>query len=207
MENQHIDYFQVGSHIGNTGNDHIFNSIKTNQTIVLIEPVPFLFKSLKENYSKYEENNKITYLNIAVSNKDGTLELFIPSEKNDMTQFPDWVTQLSSVNESHIPMHNIQGLIIDKIAFPCFRLNTLVKNMNISSINTLYIDTEGHDYDILMDFDLSILKPKTIIFESTHMERPFLQGTKYTHLVEHFKQNGYTIVYENGTDTCVTLKN
>jgi hypothetical protein len=43
---------QVGSHIGNTENDMIFNNINPDFEYILIEPVPYLFNQLKENYFK-----------------------------------------------------------------------------------------------------------------------------------------------------------
>jgi hypothetical protein len=67
------------------------------------------------------------------------------------------------------------------------------------------VDTEGHDYDILMDLDLSILKPKKIRFENKHMDGVHVRGEKYVKLINHFELRGYTKTDENDEDTVLTL--
>jgi hypothetical protein len=47
---------QIGSHVGNTCNDPIFNIVNNDTKLILVEPVPFLFKQLKINYNKKFEN-------------------------------------------------------------------------------------------------------------------------------------------------------
>ena len=54
-----IDFFQIGSHIGNTSTDKIFNLNFSDCSAILIEPVPSLFEKLKLNY---EEKKKIITL-------------------------------------------------------------------------------------------------------------------------------------------------
>ena len=44
-----IYIIQVGSHIGNTSNDYLYNNINTKFKYIMIEPVPYLFNQLKEN--------------------------------------------------------------------------------------------------------------------------------------------------------------
>ena len=74
MENTII---QIGSHIGNSDNDPLFNNINQNN-IILVEPVPYLFQLLKKNYNeKYPEHN-IIFINKAVSNFIGHIDLTIP---------------------------------------------------------------------------------------------------------------------------------
>ena len=42
---------QIGSHVGKTCNDPIFNVVDNNTKLILVEPVPFLFEQLKINYN------------------------------------------------------------------------------------------------------------------------------------------------------------
>jgi hypothetical protein len=52
--NEEIKYIiQIGSHIGNTENDYLYNNINFNFKYIMIEPVPYLFNQLKENYKSY----------------------------------------------------------------------------------------------------------------------------------------------------------
>jgi len=199
-----IDYFQIGAHVGKTTNDIIFNTNCTDKNIILIEPVPYLFEQLKINYASKMKNNIITFLNIAVSDNDGKLTLFVPSSNNDFQKYPSWASQLASINESHIKGH-IPNLLVDKIEVPCYKLNTLLRDIKISHIENLLVDTEGHDYNILMDLDLNILKPTTIRFEHKHMDGVFTRAGKYLLLMDHFMKHGYKMVYENFEDTVISL--
>jgi FkbM family methyltransferase len=209
----HINYLQVGSHIGNTDNDPVFNQIAPgmNMNIILIEPMVELFNKLVVNYSHKSHNNNIQFMNIAVSNHDGVLDLYkypppppklpwISAQKQ-----PEWTDQLTSVNKEHLAMHGLANSPVNKVTVRCKTLNTIISENNITSIDNLFTDTEGHDYDILMDMDLSIVKPKNILFESIHTDGSQKKGANYTTLLNKFKTNGYTIVSENGADTLVSL--
>ena len=41
---------QVGSHVGKSKNDPIFNYVDESTKLILIEPVPYLFNKLKYHY-------------------------------------------------------------------------------------------------------------------------------------------------------------
>jgi len=207
-----VDFFQVGANVGYTESDMLFGQELVNKNIILIEPVPYIFKVLHENYliknSNNGNTNKIIGFNFAVSNKNDSLELYIPSEKNDFDTLPIWIHELCSIHKDHIYKHtseNYPDLIIDKINVLCFTLNTLIEKLNIKEIDYLIIDTEGHDYDILMDLDLTKIKPNKIRFESIHMDGSFLKGMKYIKLINHLLLNGYKTIEETLEDTVVSL--
>jgi FkbM family methyltransferase len=200
----HIDYFQIGAHVGPSKGDSLSKIPIKNKNIILIEPVPYLYNELLKNYEKKSMDNTIIFKNIAVSNTDGILQLYIPSPINDWANNPSYASQLASTNEEHLKKH-LPNLLIDRINVKCYRLNTLIKENSITSIDTLLVDTEGHDYTILMDLDLSILKPKNIEFENSHMDGTFLRGKRYTELLNHFLANGYMLVKETAYDTTIKL--
>jgi cystathionine beta-lyase/cystathionine gamma-synthase len=55
---------QIGSHIGNTRNDPIFNIVNNDTKLILVEPVPYLFEQLKTNYNKkFNNNHNIIFIN------------------------------------------------------------------------------------------------------------------------------------------------
>jgi FkbM family methyltransferase len=197
---------QVGSHIGNTINDYLYNNINPSFKYIMIEPVEYLFNQLKENYILYDN---IIFLNIAISNYDGFIDLYIPSEKNDFTKLVGWCSQLGSANKDHISTF-VPECIVDKITIECKTLNTLIKEYNIKNLEYLYTDTEGHDYDILMDLNLSLIRPINIIFENKHMDGPkHTLDTNdcpiYLSLLNHYRAYGYEIETQNGEDTHIKL--
>jgi FkbM family methyltransferase len=197
---------QVGSHVGKTHNDFLFNNINPDFFYIMIEPVPYLFSKLKENYKSF---NNIIFLNIAISNYNGFIDIYIPSEKNDFTKLPGFCNQLASTNKEHIKTF-VPDCIVDKINVECKTLNTIIKEYNIKELTYLYTDTEGHDYDILMDLNLLLIRPKNIIFENKHMDGPKHKlntnnCTKYLKLLNYFKEYGYEIENQTGEDTHIKL--
>ena len=201
----HVNVLQIGAHVGQSVNDPLFHTDLKNQTLVVIEPVPFLFQQLVSNYKAKDDNNYILCLNVAVSNTDGTLKLYVPSPHNDFNAFPFWASQLASTNPTHISTH-LPTLKTDEVDVPCYRLNTLIKDLGIQWLDTLMVDTEGHDYEILMDLDLSLVKPKRIRFENKHMDGIFTRGIKYETLMNYFAAHGYVKVTEDHEDTLLALE-
>jgi hypothetical protein len=145
------------------------------------------------------------------TDKDGDIDIFAPSESCEYDNLPFWVSQLGSISGEHFQNHNIfqrlPNFKVEKIKVVCKSLNTLIKEKNITSIDTLLIDTEGHDYTILRALDLSIIKPKNIVFENKHMDGTFKKGKNYNDLINYFTNNGYEIIKEDQEDTYLELKN
>lgn len=195
---------QIGSHVGNTCNDPIFNIVDNNTKLILVEPVPFLFEQLKKNYTnKFGNNQNIFFINKAVSNFIGEIEMTIPSEKNDFSKLPFWASQLASVNPNHALGH-ISNLLVEKINVKTTTLNQLVKEYNINKIDLLHTDTEGHDYTILMNYNFEI-KPKEIIFEHKHMDGLLKVGIKYYELSNKLLSLGYRKIEQNSEDSIFKL--
>ena len=185
----------------------MFSNIKDDITYILIEPVPYLFEELCNNY---KNKKNVILLNIAISNYEGNLDLYIPSLKNNFDLLPSHANQLASVNENHLIIH-IPNLIIDKITIKCKTINQIIKEYNINILDSIYIDTEGHDYDILMELDLSKVKPYNIIFENKHMDGTnsylFENRPRYNYILKYFYSNNYKLVNETSEDTFITLNN
>jgi FkbM family methyltransferase len=195
---------QIGSHVGDTCNDPIFNTIDDATTIILVEPVPFLFEQLMHNYkSKYPNNPNIFFINKAASNFIGEIELTIPSERNDFSKLPFWASQLASVDPHHATSH-LYELLVDKITVQTTTLNQIVEEYGITHIDLLHTDTEGHDYTILMDYDFRV-KPMKIMFEHKHMDGFLQVGTKYEELSERLFSLGYKFISLNTEDTIFEL--
>ena len=210
---KHIDIFQIGAHIGNSINDPIYCTDLNNKSVFLIEPVPFLFDILMHNYKvkSIKENIDVKFLNVAVSDMDGLIEMYAPSKKCDFSNLPFWISQLGSTTDEHIHTHNLLERFpefkIEKIQVNCLTLNTIIKANNITSIDTLIVDTEGHDYKILKALDLSILKPKNIIFEHKYMDGTYKRGENFIELTNHFYNNGYKFIKEDDDDIYLSLDN
>ena len=198
------ELLQVGSHIGNTPNDYIFNEIDLNGFCIFIEPVNDYFKLLKENYNtKYPENN-FKFLNLACSDRNQTITLYKPIVNNDS---PSWTNQLTSVLSNHAKNHNL-NVDVEKIEIEAKTLNTIIEEHNITSIELLSVDTEGYDYEVLQGLDLKKIKPKKIVFEHKHIDGTNTSfGFKYYKIINYLFSNGYEITKQTEDDTYFKLRN
>ena len=196
---------QIGSHVGNTLNDPIFNIVDNNTRLILVEPVPYLFRQLKNNYTeKFGTSDNITFINKAVSNFIGEIEMTIPSEDNDFEQFPWYASQLGSLNSSHAASH-LNGLKVERITVETTTINEIIKDYNIKEIDLLHTDTEGHDYVILMNYNFEI-KPKKLMFEHMHMDGLYTVGAKFVEMMNVLYVLGYKILGHDTDDTTLVLE-
>lgn len=195
---------QIGSHEGETINDPIFSNVDNSTRLILVEPVPYIFEKLKQNYNrKYSENKNIIFINKAVSDCIGEIKMTIPSEKNDYTKLPYWASQLGSINPTHALEH-INNLLVEEIIVQTTTINEIVKEYDIKEIDMLHTDTEGHDYTILMNYDFSI-KPKKVMFEHKHIDGLCNVGKKYEELSKKLESMGYMKETHDYEDTVYVL--
>jgi len=52
---------QIGAHVGDTSNDKVFSISDSASKLILVEPVPYLFTKLKENYKKKSKKNSNSF--------------------------------------------------------------------------------------------------------------------------------------------------
>ena len=161
---------------------------------LLIEPLPTVYKQLQRNYEQFPW---VQTRNIAVSDRDGMLSLYVPSDEL-VAQRPD-LTGLCSLERKHVAAELIrEGLsnpmdLITEIAVPAKTVPGLLQDEGISRIDVLQIDTEGHDWRILSQFDLSGLDVKLINMEFFHLTYDERHAC-----VSKLTELGYTIAFYLG---------
>jgi FkbM family methyltransferase len=193
---------QIGSFIGNTENDYIFNTLTETDSAIFVEPIFEYYEKLKNNYNQKYPNNNFTFLNIACSDKKEKIKLYKPI-KNESVQ--EWVDQLTSVLPFHTTNHNV-NVQIEEVDVDANTLQGIIDEYSVTELDILSVDTEGHDYEILSVFDFKKLKPKKIVFEHKHIDgtnKTF--GLKYYKLINYFFSLGYTVDKQTEDDTYLIL--
>ena len=201
-----LKVLQIGSHIGDTENDPIFKSLTDSDNALFVEPIPWLFEQLVENYNERYLNNSFIFINKAVSSKGGKIILYSPSKENDFNIYPKWTSQLTSVYRNHILNHtqfDFRNLIVEKNEIETITLNEIILQFNIQNIGLLHIDTEGHDYDILINLDFRLVRPNKIMFEHRHMDGTNQSGFKYKKLLKYLEEHNYVFYFKSDYDTMV----
>lgn len=179
-----IKFVQVGAHIGQ--NDFASTITKTSNVEfgLLIEPLPQLLPYLKESYKDVP--------NIIIENKAVTVE---GSKKLTFyVDINDPITELSSLNKQHLIDHNITEKDIQEIIVQGEKLETILDYYNVKELDWLFVDVEGYDCDILLDFDFSKYKIDSIVFEYTHSDGAFSKGgPKLNKLIDKMTSLNYEI--------------
>ena len=160
-ENISIEIFlDIGAHEGKY-TDLIIKNYKIKK-IYMFEPQPKFFKIIQ---NKYKKQNKINILNYAISNKNEKKILYI--NKHNLTSS---IKKLNSQNKylnikSKLFGTNLKGMIEKKILIKTVTLKNFFLKEKISNIDLIKIDTEGHEYEVLIGLGDKIKLIKSILIE------------------------------------------
>ena len=123
-----------------------------------------LFKKI--NYSN--RNNSI-FENSAISYDNKNLEIF--RVKDDfLNLYDEHVTGISSFNKKHLINHNVKEKHIVKQIVNSITLKNLMKKYNLNEIDLIFMDIEGYEGEIIIDFFKTINLRPIIIFEFIHIK-------------------------------------
>lgn len=213
---KHYDIVQIGAHNGYTWNDkYITDELKPEHSAIFVEPIKELFDVMVVNHNKFRPNNNYIFLNKACSNYNGTLDLYIPNielfsreteSKYIQLGVPVWTDQLVSALPDHVKGHRI-NLDTKVVNVECVTLDKIVEEYEIGSIDILHVDTEGHDYEVLMGLNFNNIKPKIIVFEHKHIDgtnSPL--GDRYNQIMKHLFDFGYDKTDMDTEDTHLKLR-
>ena len=135
----------------------------------MVEPIPYYYEKLKDNYDNREN---ITFVQAAITREDAdvTMHVVDPSkvESGEVKFWARGVSTLEPENHSAIKKNNLQSSMVEETVRG-ITFSTLVKETNIQKIDVLQIDVEGCDLDILMDVWDNGFLPKLINVEVIHM--------------------------------------
>jgi FkbM family methyltransferase len=183
----------IGAHFGVWLDKEISNY--SDQDILLVEPVPYNFKILKNKYSSKEN---IYINNNVIFSKNKTESFFYVNEDSIHKLGKHWASGIGSFDKNHILNHRSKRFKIEdidivetKIEFITF--DELMKRYSIKSINKLQIDVEGAEYEVLNSIDLKRIKINQILFESKHFDGTFKEGKKLKEIKEKLIKEDYKL--------------
>ena len=165
-------FVNIGANDG-IENDPLYKFVKNNNwSGIYVEPGIESFTALKNNFNDTE---RFIFENIAITDFDGEIDLFFGT-----------TYQHFSVSESYANwMYDVTP---SKRLVPCLTPSSLLRKYNITNVDIISIDTEGHDGVILRNFPLETIKPKVIIVEFIHVE---IAGSSVKDMQEYISSHGY----------------
>jgi FkbM family methyltransferase len=159
---------QIGANDGVAGDPLVEGFRHTRWSGLLVEPVPHLYDML---VARYRDRPGVRIERAAVSTYDGEAPLYclraVPGES------PEWFNQLATLDREVLLKHRssipeIDSLLVEE-RVPTVRLETLLARHQVSRIDLLVIDTEGHDFEVLRTLDLARFAPTLLMFEHQHL--------------------------------------
>jgi FkbM family methyltransferase len=190
-----IYFIQIGSNCGtdecaNAGEPIWKDCRKNHWKGIVIEPNPYVFGDLTENYLW---NPGVKALQIAVADRNGIFDFYIPEEGNK--------AEVASLSEKHLEKHFVKKNI--KISVLGVTLKRLWKMVTPPKVDILHIDVEGYDHKIILstDFDKLIPKPKYILYENAHIPKDEINL-----VTKHLEKYGYFEKKKFRIDMLVELK-
>ncbi len=183
----------IGAHSG----IHIKNLISeyANYKILLVEPVPYNYQILENDY----KNNENIFISRNAIFDEAKKDNFYHVKKDSIKKLgKHWASQIGSFDKNHILNHKNKrfdikddDIQITEVEFITFQ--DLVKKYSINSINKLQIDVEGAEYKIMNSIDYNKIKIKNIFFESKHFDGTFTEGEKLKEIKDKLISNGYNL--------------
>ena len=183
----------IGAHFGIWLNDQISKYL--NKNILLVEPVPYNFKILKD---RFKESKNISICTNAIFSENKK-KIFYFVKENSITKLgKHWASGIGSFDKQHILNHKskrfqISEDDIEDIEIEFITFNKLIDLYDIKSIDNLQIDVEGAEFEILNSIDFKKISIKSLQFESKHFDGTFFEGPKLKIIKQKLKNNGYNL--------------
>jgi FkbM family methyltransferase len=137
---------------------------------------------------------------VAISDRDGTRELFYLPQTDQPPEI--WYHQLATFFPENIrklsyAIPDIESAMVSE-KVPCMKLETLLGKHGVTKIDLVHIDTEGYDFAVLKQLDLSAYSPQIIIYEHKHLSAEDLAACD-----KYLERFGYKIKWRDYSDTVV----
>ena len=166
-----------------------------DQNTLLVEPVPYNIKLLKENTLKYK-NVKIE--TSAISKKTENKKFYFIKPESIKSLGKHWASEIGSFDKKHIINHkkkrfDVSDSDIEEIKIQYLTFSDLLAKYDILSIDMLQIDAEGSEFEIMDSINYKDIKINKIFFESKHFDGTFNEGKKLDQIKKKLILNDYNL--------------
>ncbi len=137
---------------------------------LLIEPVPFVFARLRQNY---QDDPRFLYEQIAIADSAGEFPFYHVTPEARTALGEDvgrWADAVSSFDRDHLLRCDprLDPFIVEE-RIACARLDDVLAKRRITRIDAVCIDTEGADEMVLAQVDLQRFRPRVVLYEHKHL--------------------------------------
>ena len=165
---------------------------------IMIEPIPYVFEQLE---AQYKGHSRIVLENVAITDHDGTAELYYLPESTDQS-LPDWYDALATFRKDVLLKHAefIPDIAqrISSIQVPCLTFESICAKHSVGNIDLVQIDTEGYDAEVIKLIDFDHHSPTLIMFEHMHLTPPDRNAC-----IARLRRHGYEYVSDHMDTMCL----
>ena len=172
--------------IGTCDFDTCIPLLKNRWKGIFVEPVKKYLDNIKFEVGELSSN--ATFINKAVSNKEGWVNFAISKENSDWSRGISHIVGSEYNHEKLLELPANSHLIQEHTSIPCTTLDSIISECNLEYVDYLKIDAQGHDLIILQSYSWKV-KPTFIKVEHLHLDD--------TVLVQLLKDQGYMVYLEN----------
>jgi FkbM family methyltransferase len=172
-------FLQIGAFDG-IGDDHLYQLVTKHRLRgILVEPQPDAFAQLEKLYG---EQSQLTLLQAAISDREGTRDLYCQRGEASMA---------ASFDRAHLLRHGIPDDEIIILSVACHTIESALRAGRLEHVDLVQIDAEGYDWPIIRSIDFAKLRPAIIRFEYRNLSTAdadacveFLAAQGYRFLIE-----------------------
>ena len=189
-----VSFIQIGAGDGLMHDPYREFILRGNLHGVLVEPLPSQFARLQKNYSR---KKNVTFANCAVSYPSQTITLFVLSEEF-LAHHPgrDLILLQAATSRARLleslAICGVLGVEDDvvELSIPARTVEQIMANQQLSSCDCLFLDLEGHESNVLLNLDYTVVRPKLIAFEHIYLEQPQAVTDQLTKM--HFRLSRFS---------------
>ena len=184
FEEKKINYLiQIGANDGERF-DVLNYYIKKYQTkSLLVEPIKENYEKLKKNY---ENCSFVSFDNCAISVNNEITHLYKVSSKY-IKNYNNHIPGITSFDKEHLLKHGVKSRHIISENVTSINMKNLISKHNLKSFDLLFVDAEGYDGKIVIDFLTSTLIKPVIILEFIH-----IKNDVFKNLINNLEQKKYS---------------
>ena len=132
---------------------------------ILVEPIKFYFDQLSKNYFNY----KNVFLENSAINQEGKTNYIYKVSNKFLNKYDEHVLGINSFDKKHLLKHGVKFKHITTENVNSISVKKLLEKYNITKLDLLYVDAEGYDGNIIIDFLETCTFDPIIIFEYIHI--------------------------------------
>lgn len=196
-------FVQIGANDGDQL-DHLQSAIvSSNWRGLMLEPVPYVFERLKDNYGHLQ--SRVALRNVAIGPSQGHMPFWHLQQDDASEDLPRWYDALGSFRKEVVLKHERyipdirQRLICTEVETITF--DGLCEQEAVEAIDLIQMDTEGFDFEIIKLIDFDEYRPRLLIYEHHH----FNEETK-VECEQHMHARGYVLLREAMDTWCLDAR-